>query len=56
MSCDNHSFCIKILESAESFLIYAYGFTQCHMLGVTVYLHGFAVIMQFIVYVRDEQL
>ena len=30
---------------AESFLIYTYGFTQCHMIGVTVYLYSFTVIL-----------
>ena len=28
--------CIKHLESAKSFLIYDHGFTQCHMIRITV--------------------
>ena len=32
-------------ENTESFLIYAYGFLQPHMIGVTVCLYGFAIIM-----------
>ena len=34
----------KYLENAVSFLIYAYGFLQHHMIGV-VCLYGFAIIM-----------
>ena len=48
MSRDAHSSRIKNLGSAESFLkyyYYAYDFTQCHMIGVTVCLYGYAVIM-----------
>ena len=33
------------LENTKSFLIYAYGFLQPHMIGVTVCLYGFTVIM-----------
>ena len=42
MSCDDH---FKKFRSAESFLIYAYGFMQHHMIGVTVHLYSFAVLM-----------
>ena len=51
MSCDNHSFHTKKLGSAELFLIYFYGFAQCHMIRVTVCLYGFAVIMYSIMYI-----
>ena len=32
MSCDEHSFCAKILETTESFLVYTYGLRQHHMI------------------------
>ena len=33
-------------------LIYAYGFMQHHMIGITVCLYRFTVIIQFTVYIR----
>ena len=40
VSSDNHSLCIKIFgKRRESFLIYAYGFAQHHMIGVIVHLY-----------------
>ena len=45
-SCDNHSFCVKhFWKVPELFLIYAYGFTQQQLIGVTVCLYDFAVII-----------
>ena len=35
----------KKLTDAESSLTYTYGFTQCHMIGVTVHVHVFTIIM-----------
>ena len=53
MSCDDHSFhATKSLGSTKLFLILAYGFVQCHLIEVKVYLHGFTVIIQFKVYIR----
>ena len=35
----------KFMESIELFLMYTYGFAEHHMIGVTVQLYGFIVIM-----------
>ena len=43
MSHDDHSFCTT--ESAQSFLLYTYDFEQLYMIGVTVCLYSFTVIM-----------
>ena len=44
VSCDNHLSCAKTLWEALSFLIYAYGFMQHHMIGVMIHSYGFHVI------------
>ena len=44
-SHNDHSFHAKIiLGRAKSFLMYAYGFVQCHVIGVTVHLCNFTAI------------
>ena len=35
----------KFMESIELFLMYTYGFAECHMIGVTVCLYGFTEII-----------
>ena len=37
VSHNDHSFHAKFLGSTKSFLIYTYGFTQCHMIGIIVH-------------------
>ena len=42
----------KVSRSAEPFLISTHGFTQCHIITITVRLYSLTEIMQFIMYIN----
>ena len=47
-----HVMIMHFVQKIWEALICTYGFAQYHMIGVTVHLYDFAVIMYFIVYIR----